>query len=101
MAEYSEPLMKKALSMALDEGNEQMLRFFVGKLVGKGLDVGVHIPVSKDPRKMTAALLKALQQDGVTADDAGGVTQAVQLHLQATEIAELQKQIKQLINRQQ
>lgn len=94
-AENSEKLLKKSIELAL-KGDVSLLRMFTDKLLGKNLDAGVKIPVSKSPEEMTAALLEAMQKDGVTADDTAGMTQAVSLHLQAVELTQIIQRIEAL-----
>lgn len=94
-AKDSEELMKKAVSLALD-GDIPLLKMFVDKLLGKRLDSGLTVPVSKSPQKMTQALLKGLQTDSITADDAAGFVQIIDLHLKAVELEDVQTRLQVL-----
>lgn len=98
VAGCSDELTDKAIQMALD-GDVVLLKFFLSKFLPRfGLNAGIQIPVSKNPEKMTAELLKALQHDGVTADDTQGMTQAVSAHLQAVELQSVLLRLDKLEN---
>ena len=52
--------------------------------------------MSKSPQKMTRALIKGMQKEGITATDAEGLVQIIDLHMKAIELEDVLKRLEAL-----
>ena len=96
VADRSEQLIKKALDLAIVEGNERMLSLFVGKLLpAKGMDAGIA-PQGKTALEMIESLLSQLRTPGVTGADASGHIELIKTLITAKELDDFEKRLKVL-----
>jgi len=90
MTDYSDHLMREGIKVAMD-GDVQMLRFFCNKLIGK-LDAGIK-PKGDSPADMLRSILRQINKNGVSADDAAGQVEIIKALTTAIELEDVQKRL--------
>lgn len=95
VADQTGNLVAKALEMAL-EGNESMLKLFVGRILPKdGFDLGLK-PSGTTPLAMVESLFEQYQQDGITAGDLAGHLQLFKVLFDALELQDFKIRLEAL-----